>query len=82
MNKSERIAHTSVWLDCGRTDFRRSPRHMYRIRGNACDGVHPVSSRSSLGICIGGLRGQGTVMGGDAFSGIAEVLRNRSSGLV
>jgi len=64
MNKRERIARTSVWLDCERTDFRRSSRHMHRIRGNACDGVHPVSSRSSSSIRARGQEDRGRLWTG------------------
>lgn len=77
-----RTVGAPAWLDRKRTDFRRSPRPMHRIRGNACDGVHPVSSCSSSGICAGSAEGTRATTGGSAFSGITEVLGNRSSGLV
>lgn len=64
----------SVWLDRKRIDFRRSRRCMRRIRGNVCDGVHPVSSCSSSGIRVGRAEGTRATTGGGAFSGITEVL--------
>lgn len=81
-----------IWLNRKRADFRRSPRRMHRhprecTRRRCASGIQPLSSS---GIRAGdgeGSRGTTTRPAGRggrerAFSGIAEALRNRSSGQI